>query len=124
MNTSYVGSQTTAYGEIRGAVLTGKGPTSYVQVTSAGGVTSGGDAINNPATGDYLVYADGCTTQSGNYTLIAIPTTANQLRAGAPSPSASGWKFRWLNTIGATEVGAGVNLSAEVVQFHADITQM
>lgn len=80
MNTSYVGGQLAEYGEIRTCVLTGKGPTSYVPVTSSGGVTAGGDPINNPAAGDYLVWADGCTTQSGNYTLVSIPITAGQLR--------------------------------------------
>jgi hypothetical protein len=37
-----------------------------------------------------------CQTQSGNYWLTATPITAGVIRAGAPSPSQSGWAWRWL----------------------------
>ena len=117
MNLTYVtGAETVGYGELKPTILTGKGPTSYSQTT--------GDPCSNPAAGDYIAWLDGVTTQSGNYELLAVPTTAGQIRAGALSPSASGWKFAWYNVSGQTPVANGTNLSAEVVQVHALVTQL
>lgn len=87
MNTAYVQGQPTGYGELKPCILTGAGPASYS--------ATGGDPIANPAAGDYIEFPSDCTTQSGNYSLTAIPTSAGYLRAGAPSPSASGWRWLW-----------------------------
>ena len=117
MNLTYVtGAETVQYGELKPTLLTGKGPTSYSQTT--------GDLCSNPAAGDYIAWLDGVTTQSGNYELLAVPTTAGQIRAGALSPSASGWKFFWYNASGLTQVAAGTNLSAEIIQTLAIVTQL
>lgn len=121
MNLAYVtGAETVQYGELKPALVTGKGPTSYVQITATGG----GDVVANPAAGDYVAYLDSCTTQSGNFVAQAIPTTAGQIRAGAPSPSASGWRIAWYNASGLTQVAAGTNLSAEIIQTLAIVTQL
>lgn len=87
MNTSYVGGQMATYGELRPALLTGTGPASYAAAT--------GDPISNPAPGDYIAVANECTTQSGNYSLSAMPTSAGQIRAGGPSATQSGWTWIW-----------------------------
>lgn len=116
MNLSYVQGQSVEYGELKPVLLTGSGPTSYSQTT--------GDICSNPAAGDYLAYLDGATTKSGNYTLVAVPTATGQFRAGAPSPSQSGWKYVWYNTSGFTQVSNGTNLSAEVIQVMALVTQL
>ena len=116
MNVSYVQGQSVEYGELKVALLTGSGPASYSQTT--------GDAIANPAAGDYINFPMTCTTKSGTYTLVGVPTAVNQFRAGAASPSASGWKWVWYTTSGMTQVNNAVNLSAEVVQFGAIISQL
>ena len=87
MNTSYVQGQTVEMGELKIACLSGSGPTSYSQTT--------GDVVYNPGAGDYLATVSSCQTQSGNYFLTAYPTSSGSLRAGSPSPSQSGWKFKW-----------------------------
>lgn len=87
MDTSYVQGQSVEYGEFKPALLTGNGPTSYSQTT--------GDILNNPASSDYINFPMDCTTQSGSYHLSAQPTSAGQIRAGAPSPSQSGWAWHW-----------------------------
>lgn len=115
MNTSYV-YRSAQVGEFRPAVLTGKGPTSYSQTT--------GDVVYNAGASEYISACYACTTQSGTYTLLPRPKTANQIRAGAPSPSQSGWIFHWYTTAGMTEVSNAVNLSAEIVQFGALVTQL
>lgn len=89
MNTSYVGGQSTKYGEFKPVVLSGNGPASYTIAT--------GDVIYNPGSGEYLNAVEGCTTQSGAYNLIAIPTAIG-VRAGSPSPSQSGFTFRWFTS--------------------------
>ena len=116
MNLTYVGGQSPIYGEMKPVLLTGKGPASYSQTT--------GDPCSNPGAGDYLAYLDGATTQSGNYELLAVPTVAGQIRAGATSPAASGWKYFWYNTSGQTPVANGTNLSAEVIQVMGLVTQL
>ena len=116
MNTSYVQTYPVEYGEFRTCCLTGSGPTSYSQTTA--------DVIANPAANDYLAAVSACGTQSGTYFLVPVPTTAGVIRAGAPSASQSGWKFVWYTVSGMTQVSNGVNLSAEVVQFQALVTQL
>jgi hypothetical protein len=116
MNLSYVQGQSVEYGELKPVIMTGSGPVSYSQTT--------GDLASNPAPGDYLAYLDGATTKSGNYTLVAVPTAVNQFRAGAPSPSQSGWRFIWYNTVGFTQVANATNLSAEVIQVMGLVTQL
>ena len=85
MNTSYVGGQTTKYGEMKPVVLSGNGPVSY-SVT--------GDVIYNPGSGEYLNAVSPCLTLSGNYSLSAFPSAIG-VRAGSPSPSQSGFTFLW-----------------------------
>lgn len=87
MNTSYVQGQSVEYGEFKLALLTGKGPTSYSQATA--------DNLANPAAGDFINFPMDCTTQSGTYHLSGQPIAAGQIRAGAASPSQSGWNWRW-----------------------------
>ena len=89
MNTSYVQGQTAEGGEVKIAVLTGSGPTSYSQTT--------GDVIANPGSGDYIAVPFDCVTQSGRYFLTPQPTTVGQLRAGSASPGASGWSWHWFS---------------------------
>lgn len=90
MDTSYVNGQPVGFGEFKPAVLVGNGPTSYSLAT--------GDPIMNPGAGDYINAVSPCTTQSGAYNLIAIPVTAKQIRAGAPSASQSGFVWRWFTS--------------------------
>jgi hypothetical protein len=71
-------------------VLSGNGPASY-SIANA-------DVIYNPGSGEYLNAVSPCTTQSGAYNLIAIPVATGQVRAGAPSPSQSGFAFRWFTS--------------------------
>jgi hypothetical protein len=94
MNTAYVlPGQSAEYGEFKQALLTAIGPTSYSQAT--------GDVVYNPASCDYINFPSNCVTQSGNYEVKFVPTTAGSPRAGAPSPSQSGWKAVWNYASGA-----------------------
>lgn len=86
MNTSYVQGQGSQVGQLKVAVLTATGPSSY---------SSAGDPVYNPGSSDYIEFPMECTTQSGNYSVIFVPTSAGYLRAGAPSPSQSGWTAFW-----------------------------
>jgi hypothetical protein len=86
LNTSYVQGQSVEYGEFKPALLTATGPSSYAVA---------GDVVYNPASGDYINFPFDCTTQSGNYEIRFVPTTAGVIRAGAPSPSQSGWTAFW-----------------------------
>ena len=87
MNTSYVQGQTAqTSGEIKVNMLTATGPASYATT---------GDPVYNPGSCDYIEFPMDCTTQSGNYSVRFVPTTAGTLRAGAPSPSQSGWTAYW-----------------------------
>lgn len=115
MNVSYV-YQSAQVGEFRPAVLTGSGPSSYSQTN--------GDVVYNAATSEYLSVVNACVTKSGTYTLLPRPTTTGQVRAGAPSATQSGWTWHWYTTAGMTEVSNAVDLSAEVVQFSALVTQL
>jgi hypothetical protein len=87
MNTSYVQGQTVQVGDLKPAVLWGYGPASYNLAT--------GDILYNPGNSDYIEFPSDCTTQTGNYSLTATPISAGTLRAGAPSPSQSGWMWVW-----------------------------
>jgi hypothetical protein len=87
LNTAYVQGQSTEYGEFKPALLTAIGPTSYA---------TAGDTVYNPASGDYINFPMNCTSQSGNYEVRFVPTTAGVIRAGAPSPSQSGWTAIWV----------------------------
>jgi hypothetical protein len=69
-------------------ILTGTGPASYS--------INGGDILYNPGAGDYIEFPMETITQSGTYELLPIPTSAGYLRAGAPSPSQSGWRWLWV----------------------------
>lgn len=85
MNTKYV-YQSSQVGEFRLALLTGTGPASYSALS--------GDILYNPGSSEYINFPSDCTTLSGNYSLTAIPTAIN-IRAGAPSPNQSGWRWLW-----------------------------
>jgi hypothetical protein len=88
MNTSYVQGQTAQTGgEIKINMLTATGPASYSPTA--------GDVVYNPGSCDYIEFPMDCTSQSGNYKVRFVPTTAGTLRAGAPSPSQSGWTAYW-----------------------------
>lgn len=118
MNTSYV-YQSAQVGEFRNAVLTGSGPASYSRTT--------GDVVYNPGNNEYINTLGPVATQSGNYLLVPRPTTAGNIRAGAPSPSQSGWTFHWytVSTSGiAGEVTDSTDLSAEVIQVGCLVSQL
>ncbi len=118
MNTSYV-YQSAQVGELKDAFLTGVGPTSYSRTT--------GDVIYNPGANEYINTASVCVDQTGAYILLPRPTTAGNIRAGATSPSQSGWTFHWytVSTSGiAAEVTDATDLSAKVVQFQCLVSQL
>jgi len=108
MNTSYVQGQGPQVGQIKNAVLTATGPTSYNPTT--------GDTVYNPGSSDYIEFPMNCKTQSGNYSVTFVPTSAGYLRAGAPSPSQSGWTAYWENSGAgnspAAYTGAPIQLGA------------
>lgn len=111
MNANFVkGTQGFTPGEQGLAVLYGIGPTSY---------STAGDVISNPGAGYYIQFPMQCTTKSGTYTLRAVPVATNEVRAGATSPSASGWAWHWYVISTGAEVAGAVDLSAESVQFGA-----
>jgi hypothetical protein len=116
MNLAYVQGQSVEYGELKPVLMTGSGPVSYSQTTA--------DPVANPAAGDYISFLADCNTRSGLYTLKAVPTAVAQFRAGAPSPSASGWKYVWYVLATGAQVANAVNLSAEVVQTSGVVTQL
>ena len=53
-----------------------------------------------------------CRTQSGNYDVRFVPTSAGYLRAGAPSPSQSGWTAYWSYLGQNAPVGVPLTLGA------------
>jgi len=91
MNTNYV-YPSAQVGEFRTALLYGSGPSSYSQTT--------GDVLSNPGANEYINFPCGCLTVSGNYEVRFQPAAAglNIIRAGAASPSQSGWTARWFYT--------------------------
>lgn len=91
MNTAYV-YQSAQVGEFRNALLFASGPVSYSQVN--------GDVVYNPGANEYINFPSDCTTLSGNYSVRFVPLAVGQgnLRAGAPSPSQSGWTATWINS--------------------------
>lgn len=99
MNTNYV-YPSAQVGEFRNALLYGSGPASYA---------AGGDPVYNPGANEYINFPSDCMSLSGNYRVTFQPTSTgfNIIRAGAPSPSQSGWKARWFN-VGGSSTGSGV----------------
>lgn len=89
MNTSYV-YQSAQVGEFRPAVLVGNGPSSYA---------AAGDPVYNPGSNEYISFPSSALTVSGNYEVKFFPASAGAgsafVRAGAPSPSQSGWTAIW-----------------------------
>ena len=89
MNTNYV-YQSAQVGEFRPAVLMANGPASYAQ---------SGDPVSNPGSNEYISVPFDCTTKSGNYAVRFVPLAvgigAGFIRAGATSPSQSGWIAYW-----------------------------
>jgi hypothetical protein len=75
-------------GEFRTALLYANGPTSY---------GSTGDVVYNPGANEYINFPSDCTSASGNFRVRFQPTSTglNIVRAGAPSPSQSGWTAIW-----------------------------
>ena len=118
MNVSYVYTGGSAQsGEFRNAVLTGAGPSSYSQTTK--------DPLTNPGAGDYIAALPGSArTVSGTYRLEFVPAAAGQPRAGAASASQSGWTATWYVVSTGAQVANAVNLSTEVIQVPALITQL
>ena len=104
MNTAYVQGQTAQHGgELKPALLTATGPSSYALA---------GDTVYNPGACDYINFPMDCTTQSGNYFVRFVPTTAGVIRAGAPSSSQSGWTAHWIYSgAGGTTGVDGVYIS-------------
>jgi hypothetical protein len=89
MNTAYV-YQSAQVGEFRPAVLYASGPASYS--------LANGDVVYNPGANEYISFPSDCTTLSGNYSVRFVPTAVGNLnvRAGAPSPTQSGWTALWM----------------------------
>ncbi len=84
-------------------LLTATGPASYSP--------SAGDVVYNPGSCDYINFPMDCTTQSGNYSVRFVPTSAGQIRAGAPSPSQSGWTAYWNYAGAANSPAVGIPLT-------------
>ena len=88
MNTAYVyeGAQV---GEFRNSLLWAAGPASYS--------LTNGDPVYNPGAAEYINFPSDCSTKSGSYRVRFFPLAVGlgQIRAGAPSPSQSGWLARW-----------------------------
>ena len=89
MNTNYV-YPSAQVGEFRQAILWANGPALYSQAA--------GDPVYNPGANEYINFPMEATTLSGNYELLFYPAAVgnNIVRAGAPSPSQSGWTALWL----------------------------
>jgi hypothetical protein len=106
MNTSYV-YPSAQYGEFRLALLYGTGPASYAPST--------GDPVYNAASNEYIDFPMSVLSLSGNYEARFFPTSAGVgsafIRAGAPSPSQSGWNARYFftNINGGSGVGSVTN---------------
>lgn len=87
MNTNYV-YPSAQVGEFRNAMLYASGPSSYALA---------GDPVYNPGSSEYINFPMDCRSASGNYEVRFVPTATglNQIRAGAASPSQSGWTAHW-----------------------------
>lgn len=87
MNTNYV-YPSAQVGEFRLALLYANGPSS---------LAAAGDPVYNPGANEYINFPMSCLTLSGNYNVDFFPaaTGNNIVRAGAPSPSQSGWTALW-----------------------------
>lgn len=106
MNTNYV-YPSAQVGEFRQALLYASGPSSYSRTT--------GDPVYNPGANEYINFPSSATTVSGNYDVTFNPAAGgtNIIRAGAPSPSQSGWTARWFfNNIGGASGVASVAQNA------------
>ena len=88
MNTNYV-YPSAQVGEFRNAMLYASGPSSYSPTA--------GDPVYNPGANEYINFPTECMSASGNYRVRFVPTATglNIVRAGAPSPSQSGWTAHW-----------------------------
>ena len=87
MNTNYV-YPSAQVGEFRQALLYASGPATYA---------AAGDPVYNPGANEYINVPTSTRTLSGNYNVDFQPAAVgyNIVRAGAPSPSQSGWTARW-----------------------------
>lgn len=87
MNTAYV-YQGAQVGEFRNSLLWAAGPASYL---------AAGDPVYNPGANEYINFPASCLSLSGNYEVKFFPSAVGQgvIRAGAPSPSQSGWTAIW-----------------------------
>jgi len=85
MITKYV-YQSAQVGEFRPALLYGAGPSSYSQ---------SGDPVTNPGANEYIATPFVGVSLSGNYDVFFTPLAIPNIRAGAPSPSKSGWVAHW-----------------------------
>ena len=113
MQTSYVGLQPVAYGDIKTCVLQGvAGPTSYAQAT--------GDPVANPAPGDNIVAPIPAVTLSKNFLVQFFPLAVADIRAGAVSGMQSGWVALWqysgnLGVSSVVQNAAGVGMTPGTV---------
>lgn len=114
----------TSWGSSRASVFPHAGPASYTQITY--GPLANGDLVHASEAGlKYLDGLDGGATDSGNFSVIAIPTQ--------PSPGPGGacqtYRLKWIamrtaaiggqnQTVG-TEAVATTDLSAEIVRLTA-----
>jgi hypothetical protein len=83
---------------------TGKGPASYVQVTTTGG----GDPLAVPSFQRYADIWFPTLTVSGTYIVYPVPV------AVGVRPT---WRLKWVTASTGAEVSAATNLSAESVQL-------
>lgn len=121
MQTQYVQlGQTVQFGDLKPAVLLGNGPTAYSNTKF--------DPVSSPAQGDYIAFPMTAITLSGTYSVEFQPSAVGQLRAGALNSPGTiqvpGWTARWFVAATGAEVGNGVALGSEKLQFGAFITQI
>jgi hypothetical protein len=110
-----------AWGDRPYAIIDWAGPASYVQVVVGTGTPptspTGGQAISNTAFGlsaglEGIDIIGG--SQSGTYSVDVFQ--ANSYNQGQPNPN---WIIRWTVNATGAEVGAGVNLSQELIRLRA-----
>lgn len=108
MNAKYV-YQSAQVGEFRLALLSGVGPSSYA---------AAGDPVSNPGTAEYINSPNDAVTLSGTYNVSFFPRAIG-IRAGAPSPSQSGWIALWTYSgkqgVVVTQNAAGIGMTPGTV---------
>lgn len=115
----------TSFGSSRASVFPHRGPASYTQLVPgvAPALATGGDLAEAAAEAGmkYFDFLTGGLSDSGNYYVIAVPTTVSgDMTQGAMQLAQPGATYRlmWLGT-NAGEARQGVDLSAEIVRLFA-----